>query len=297
MSLSKNQFSLLRLLESQGEPVTQRELAALAGKSVGTVNKALSELRQLGYIRQNALTDPGREALEPYRARRAVFIAAGFGSRLVPITLNTPKPLVRVHGKRIIDGLLDAVAAAGIDEVYIVRGYLAEQFDVLLRQYPHLRFIENPDYNEANNISSVMYARHLLEGAYVFEADLLLYNPSLVTKYQYGSNYLGISVDKTDDWCFHVHGRRITDVGIGGSQCYQMVGISYWTAEDGARLSGHVRDVYQSPGGRERYWDQVPLQYYAHQYNVSVRPCSFEDIVEIDTYRELKALDKTYGEA
>ena len=64
------------------------------------------------------------DALEPYRVKRAVVIAAGFGTRMVPITLNTPKPLVRVHGKRIIDTLLDAVAEAGIPEIVLVRGYL-----------------------------------------------------------------------------------------------------------------------------------------------------------------------------
>jgi NDP-sugar pyrophosphorylase family protein len=63
--------------------------------------------------------------MEPHKAKRAVFIAAGFGTRLVPITLNTPKPLVRVHGERIIDSLIDACLEAGIEEIYIVRGYLA----------------------------------------------------------------------------------------------------------------------------------------------------------------------------
>ena len=87
-------------------------------------------------------------ALEPYRAKRAIFIAAGFGSRMVPITFNTPKPLVRVHGQRIIDGLIDACLEAGINEIYIVRGYLAEQFDQLLYKYPMIRFLENPVYNE-----------------------------------------------------------------------------------------------------------------------------------------------------
>ena len=68
--------------------------------------------------------------------KRAVFVAAGFGSRMVPITLNTPKPLVRVNGTRIIDTLLDAVVEAGIPEIVIVRGYLGEQFDQLLYKYP-----------------------------------------------------------------------------------------------------------------------------------------------------------------
>ena len=84
--------------------------------------------------------------LEPYRVKRAVFIAAGFGLRMAPITLNTPKPLVRVKGVRIIDRLIDACLAADIQEIYIVRGYLGEQFDQLLAKYPMLKFIDNDLY-------------------------------------------------------------------------------------------------------------------------------------------------------
>ena len=107
-----------------------------------------------------------------------------------------------MNGKRIIDSLLDAIVGVGITEIYLVRGYLSEQFDQLLAKYPTIKLIENPFYNEANNISSVMCARSHLQNAYVCEADLLLYNPDLIKKYQYSTNYLGVPVEKTDDWCF-----------------------------------------------------------------------------------------------
>ena len=185
MSLTKTQFDILAYLERNTESVTQRQLANATGRSLGTINKTVLNLSQLGYLQDGTITPKGLEALEPYRVKRAVFIAAGFGTRLVPITLNTPKPLVRVNGTRIIDTLLDAIVAAGIEEIVIVRGYLAEQFDQLLYKYPNIRFIENPIYNEANNISSAICAKDLLGGAYVLEADLLLYNPALIQKYQY----------------------------------------------------------------------------------------------------------------
>ena len=295
MQITRNQFDLLCCLERQRDPMPQRELADSLGRSLGTVNKTLNELGQLGYVHQSCITDAGLKALEPYRVKRAIFIAAGFGSRLVPITLNTPKPLVRVNGVRIIDTLLDAVIAAGIDEIYLVRGYLAEQFDQLLYKYPMIKFIENPAYNESNNISSMLCARYRLPGAYVFEADLMLYNPALVTKYQYSSNYLGVPVETTDDWCFDTSGGYITRLHVGGTNCYHMFGISYWTEEDGARLGQHIEQVYNMPGGHERYWDQVALEYFVKAYKVAVRPCTFEDIIEIDTYRELKKLDPAYA--
>ena len=296
MSLTKNQFQVLTSLEKERVAITQRELSTLISKSLGTVNKTVSELTQAGYIEDGKITEAGLRALEPYQVKRVVFIAAGFGSRLVPITLNTPKPLVRVNGKRIIDSLLDAVTSAGIEEIYIVRGYLAEQFDQLLYKYPNIKFLENPAYNESNNISSIMCARYFLGSAYVCEADLLLYNPDLITKYQYCSNYLGVPVESTDDWCFQRNGDYISKLTLGGTNCYHMFGISYWSEYDGTRLAEDVERVYRMPGGKERYWDQVPLEYYIKNYNVAIRECSFQDLIEIDTYRELKRLDKTYGE-
>ena len=293
-TLPRKNFQVLAYLEQNGAAKTQREIAEATGMSVGTVNRVIASLVAENLLIDNRVTEKGYETLEPYRVKRAVFIAAGFGHRLVPITLNTPKPLVRVNGTRMIDTLLDAVTAVGIEEIYIVRGYLGEQFDQLLYKYPNIRFIENPSYNEANNISSAMCARHLLQNAYVLEADLVLYNPKLITKYQYTSNYLGVPVDMTDDWCFEAKSNVITKVNVGGTNCHHMYGISYWTAADGAKLYEDIKKVYEQPGGKERYWDQVPLVYCQNNYQVEARECTFDDIIEIDSYSDLKKLDSTY---
>ena len=295
-NLNKKQFDILVLLENNIAPLSQREIAAETSMSVGSVNKTLADLNEKGWIESGKITQEGIAALAPYRVKRAVFMAAGFGSRMVPITLNTPKPLVRVKGKRIIDTLLDAVVSAGIEEIYIVRGYLAEQFDQLIKKYPQIVFIENPVYNETNNISSAYFARHLLANSYVFEADLLLYNPKLITKYQYRSNYLGVPTEKTDDWCFETDNGLIKKLKVGGINCHHLYGLSYWSEEDGTRLGEHLEKVYNDvPGGKERYWDQVAFDYYLSEYKIHVRECSFSDIVEIDTFNELKRIDPIYA--
>lgn len=181
--LTRKQFEILEAYVNHGT-LTQREVAEMTGQSVGNTNRLIKELAEVGLVKDGNITAQGLTALEPYRVKRAVFLAAGFGSRLLPITLNTPKPLVRVRGKRIIDGLLDKVLALGVEEIYIVRGYLGEQFDQLLRKYPTIRFLENPIYNETNNISSAMCARYYLSNAYVFEADLIIRH-GLLKKYHY----------------------------------------------------------------------------------------------------------------
>lgn len=294
MFISRKQFDILEILAYSYKPLSQREIKDQSVHSLGTINKIVQELNELGLMKDGKITKEGLASLEPYRAKRAVFIAAGFGSRLAPITLNTPKPLVRVKGVRIIDTLLDACIKADITEIYIVRGYLAEQFDQLLYKYPMIKFLENPIYNEVNNISSGMIARHLLSNAYVFEADLFLSNPDIIKKYHYASDFLAIPKERTDDWCFTVKDGFIKDEKVGGINCYQMVGISYWNMEDGKKLADDIAEVYASPGGKERYWEQVPLVYKKDNYSVEVRECRDEDVVEIDTFNELKAIDKTY---
>ena len=293
-TLTRKQFDILSILAEEKGTLSQRQLGEKSGHSLGTVNRVMQELTELQYVTEGEITGAGISALEPYRAKRAIFIAAGFGSRLVPITFNTPKPLVRVHGQRIIDGLIDACLDAGINEIYIVRGYLAEQFDQLLYKYPMIRFLENPVYNEANNISSAMVARYMLSNAYVFEADLLISNPQIIKKYHYTSDFLAIKKDRTDDWCFMVKDGVIVEEKVGGLDCWQMVGISYWNEEDGHKLSDDIKMTYEQPGGKERYWEQVPLVFCKKHYKVEVRECQENDIIEIDTFRELKAIDKTY---
>ena len=293
--MQKKEFDILVLLEHSKEPLTQRTIALTLGFSVGSVNKIVKKLTDEGLINNGVITPAGVNALEPYRVKRAIFLAAGFGSRMVPITFNTPKPLVRVHGTRMIDTLLDAVVAAEIPEIIVVRGYLGEQFDQLLYKYPMIKFVENPLYNEANNISSAIVVRYLFQNAYVLEADLVLSNPKLIRKYEYSSNFLGIPVERTDDWCFYTDKYGyIVDQCVGGKDCYQMVGISYWDESSGARLANDLDLVYRSPGGKERYWEQAALLYKKENYKVAIRECLKEDIVEIDSYNELKQIDTLY---
>ena len=296
MELTRRQFDILEALATNKTVLSQRDLEKVTGHSLGSINKTVKELTDLGYMEEGVITNSGINALEPYRAKRAIFIAAGFGSRLVPITFNTPKPLVRVHGVRIIDRLIEACLEAGINEIYIVRGYLGELFDQLLYKFPMIKFLENPMYNEANNISSALVARYMLSNAYVFEADLLISNPKIIKKYHYQSDFLGIKKERSDDWCFRVEDGIIKEEKVGGEgdDIWQMVGISYWNEAEGHRLSQDIADVFASPGGKERYWEQVPLVYCKEHYAVEIKDCHDEDIVEIDTFKELKTIDKTY---
>ena len=89
-----------------------------------------------------------------YKVKRAIIMAAGIGKRMQPLTFQTPKPLIEVNGKRMIDTIIDALLENGIEDINIVTGYLADSFKALISKYPTVRFINNPDYDKYNNISS-----------------------------------------------------------------------------------------------------------------------------------------------
>ena len=138
--LDRYSFEILAYVESEGKRAYPwRELVdglAISGSRVTETRRALLEAGLLeGEGDRLSVTPAGLLALEPYRVRRAVIFAAGFGSRMAPVTLHTPKPLVKVGGIRIIDRLLDALLAKGIDDIVIVRGYLKERFDELLEKF------------------------------------------------------------------------------------------------------------------------------------------------------------------
>lgn len=295
MNITYNEFEVLTCIEREKRKLSQREIAKLTDLSLGTVNKVIVDLQNRGLVTTDSfITENGLNALEPYRVKRAIFLAAGFGSRLVPITLNTPKPMVLVNGKRIIETLLDAVVKAEIEEIVIVTGYLSEQFEILLKKYPNIKFVYNDKYNEANNISSAYLVRNMFSNAYVLESDLYLYNQNLIRKYEYHSNFLGFKVDRTDDWCLETKNGIITKEKVGGIDCYQMCGISYYDAGDGKAMEKDIEEFFTSPGGKEKYWEQVMLDVKKNDYKIYLRECQKDDIIEIDTFNELKQIDKTY---
>lgn len=242
------------------------------------------------------LTDKGIAVLEPYKVKRAVILAAGFGSRMMPATADRPKPMVTVNGRRIISTLLDALLAAGVDDITIVRGYKKKRFDELLTDYPDLHFIDNDEYDKYNNISSALLVKDAFQGGcYLCEADLYITNPNIITPYQYRSNILGSYSIETDDWSFKADNDGMISIyQKGNTNCWNYYGISYWTAEDCNRLNHDWKEIFSTDKGKDVFWEQIPLQLKRRDYCVAVRPCRKQDIMEIDNYYELQQLDPSY---
>lgn len=302
--ISRYQFEILNYLSKREYTAfNYRNIANTVNISSKKVSEEMTKLLSNHYISLSSnhngqeveITKQGLEALEPYRVKRAVIMGAGFGSRMMPATKDCPKPMVKVNGKRIIETQLDALIDAGIKDITIVRGYKKEKYDELLDKYPFLKFIDNDDYDKTNNISSVMKALDKIKGGtYLNEADLYITNPDVITKYQYTSNILGSYSLETDDWSFRMKDGHIADYQQGNTYCYNYYGISYWTADDCDKLRRDWSEVYSTKEGKQLFWEFIPLKLRHDNYQVEIRQCAKKDIMEIDNYYELAALDKSY---
>lgn len=293
--MNKKDFLVLAEYEKNSS-LAPKSVAKKLKMSLDEFKSVTAHLEEQGLLSGSDVTEFGYKELEPYRVKRAIFIAAGMGTRMLPITINTPKPLVRVNGTRIIDTLIDACIKAEVEEIIVVRGYLGEIFDQLKYKYPNIKFVDNPYFRTYNNISSAYLVRDLIGQSYIFESDIYLVNTDLITKYQYESNYLGVPVDETPDWCFDTDDDlRITDLHKGGKNCHHMYGISYYDKETGELFAEKVEEVFHKMlGGKDHFWDDVLCHFYPEEAKIYVRECTFEDTMEIDSFEELCEIDENY---
>ena len=290
----------LLLRELSNEPgLTQRALASRVRTSLGSVNALLSEAKSAGLLKEDTtLTPAGQDYLEPFRVDGAVILAAGFGSRFVPLTYERPKGLLKVNGERMIERQIRQLREVGITDITLVVGYLKEAFEYLIDLYG-VKLLYNPDYSTMNNISSVYHAASLFEdrNVYLLSSDNWM-QENLFHTYEPGSWYAAVHVNgETREWVLHYNKKEvITGVEVGGRDADVMYGPVYLSREFSAALLPALKEAYRTPGKEQYYWENVYLDLLAAKkappLSVNLQPDGV--IYEFENLEELRAFDVSY---
>ena len=231
------------------------------------------------------------------KVKRAIIMAAGTGKRMQPVTLETPKPLVKVNGVRMIDTVIQGLHMNGIKDIYIVVGYLKEKFECLIQEYPGVVLIENPYYDSCNNISSLYVARDFISESIILDGDQIIYNHEILSPEFERSGYNAVWCENnTEEWLMTVDDGIVTSCNRnGGKKGWQLFSVSRWNEDDGEKLKRHLEIEFEVKKNRQIYWDDIAMFCYPEEYKLGIREMQYGDIVEIDNISELIAIDKSYG--
>ncbi|ABK60932.1 sugar phosphate nucleotidyltransferase [Clostridium novyi] len=227
---------------------------------------------------------------------RAIILAAGKGTRLRPLTEFTPKPLIKVNGKPIIERQIECLIEKGIKEIIIVTGYLAEKFDYILEKYDYIniKLVYNENYDKFNNIYTMYLVKEYLNDTYVLDGDVYI-NNNFINPNLNRSTYFGIEKNNfQDEWVIYEKSNKIENINVESAineHKVMLSGISYWSSEDGRVITDILKETLKTNMWTNLYWDNIvkdnlnKVEVYLHKINKY-------DCFEIDSIEDLNAVEK-----
>ena len=281
-----------------GPFVNQRALSEESGHSLGVVNRSLKNLAQEGYL-DDAMspTAKARELDEEMRPRSAVILAAGFGMRMVPINLETPKALLEVKGEVLIERQIRQLNEAGITDITVVVGFMKEKFEYLIDEFG-VRLVVNRDYSSKNNLFSMNLVADRLSNTYIVPCDIWCRSNPFSAHELYSWYMVSDREDPDSDVRVNRKRELVTLSAAGGRSSETgnaMIGIAYLARGDAQKVSARIRQLCASHGSDGAFWEEALYEYGRGETGRMIVPARVvpdTDAVEINTYEQLRDLDR-----
>lgn len=267
--------------------VNQRVLSEMSGHSLGVVNKSLRSLMQSGYLDGDArLTEKAHEEIRNKAPKNAIILAAGFGMRMVPINLSTPKAFLEVNGERLIERQIRQLKEVGITDITVVVGFMKDSFEYLIDEFG-VELVYNPEYAVKNNLHSLALLADRIHNTYIIPCDIWCDQNPFRRHELYSWYMVSDLVDEGSDVRVN---RKMELVRVaphaGGNG---MIGISYLTGCEAVVIAGKIPKLARDSAYDDKFWEEA--LYEGDRMIARARVVHASDIVEINTYEQLRDLD------
>lgn len=222
---------------------------------------------------------------------KAILLAAGMGTRLRPLTLETPKPLIKVNGESIIERQIKYLKEIGIEEIIVVTGYLKEKFDFLKEKYG-VKLIYNDKYDIYNNIYTMYLVKEYLRDSYVIEGDIYFNNKFLKNNIKESSYFSAPKYNYSNEWILRIdENDNVLKIETGSEDGqYIMCGVSYWNKSDADFIINKLDEYILKDDFNELFWDDI-VKNNIENINIKIEKIKDDDVYEIDSLEDLEDLN------
>ena len=222
---------------------------------------------------------------------RAILLAAGMGTRLRPLTLKTPKPLIKVNGESMIEKQIKSLKEIGIDEIILVTGYLKEKFEFLKEKYG-VKIIYNDKYNIYNNIYTMYLVKDYLKDSYVIEGDIYFNKNFLKKDLKYSAYFSAPKYGYINEWILRIDDKNnVIKIETGSEDgAYIMCGVSYWNETDANFIINKLDEYIANSNFTELFWDDI-VKENIENMNIKIEKIQDDDVYEIDSLDDLERVN------
>ena len=266
--------------------INQRILSEVSGHSLGVVNRSLKNLIKEGYVDEHIRpTEKAKLKIKTNSPQNAIILAAGFGMRMVPINTQTPKALMEVNGETLIERTIEQLHEVGVKNIYVVVGYMKEQFEYLIDEYG-VELIVNEEYAEKNNLHSLHLASSHLSNSYIIPCDIWCDRNPFHRNELYSWYMVSDLVDNEST----VRVNRKMELVTSNQGGNQMVGIAYLVEEQSRIVRERLEKLDCDKNYDCSFWEETLVE--KDRMIVQARVVHASDVVEINTYEQLRELDE-----